>query len=149
MKGYRSPVVFCESREDGRAYFIRADDPKHKIYEYDIQSNNIKYLTDELSIRRFLFLSNKMDSECTYTMHLPDISCREAYGWLDVNTFLFTGDFRTTSEVNVATGETINLENDLVQLIHLSADKRIYSGSWKDNRLITIQRRFWWEGDEE
>ncbi len=190
LKGYKSPIVFCKSKEDGRKYFMRIDEPEHKvylefqriwdydlanqkflftvsedeiekIYEYDIQSNKIEYLTDELSIRQYLqiseeedlesiyyypsgheisgvygdilFIYNKIDSEYICKTQLPDILWGEAYGWLNANTFLFTGDFRKTFEVNVVTGEVINLENDLVNSIYVSADNTVGCSSGDEN----------------
>lgn len=187
--GYRSPIVFCESREDGRQYFMMLDDPDYKvfleynriwdydpadqtflfsmteneeegIYEYDLQDKSYKCLIDEPFLSQhlqisdeeelesvyyrvssdeisgvygdILFIYNKMDSEFTYTMHLPDVSWGTAFGWLDANTFLFE-DFDTLFELNIKTEEMKELGNDFGNSIYLSADKTVGCSAGDEN----------------
>lgn len=130
------------------------------IYEYDLQNESYKCLIDEPFLSQYLqvsdeeelesvyyrlssdeisgvygdilFIYNKTNSECTFTMHLPDVSWGRAYGWLDTDIFLFRG-FRTTFEINIETEEMKELENDLGKPIYLSADKTVGCSAGDEN----------------
>lgn len=204
LEGYSSPIVFLESAEDEKKYFMMLDDPDNKIfleyswiwdydpanqtflfsmmedgeegiYEYDLQNESYKCIIKESFISQYLqvsdeeelesiyyclssdeisgvygdilFIYNKVDSECIYTMNLPDVSWGEAYGWLDTNTFLFR-DFETMFELNIKTDEMTKLDDYLGTSIFLSVDKTMGCSARDENWFgVVFSRILLWNTD--
>lgn len=144
----------------GTFLFSMVEDEKERIYEYDLQNESYQCLFDESFISQYLqipdeeefesvyyhlsnnevsgvygdilFIYNKMNSQCTYTMHLPDVTWREVYGWLDANTFLFR-DYDKTFLFNTKTEEMINTGNYLGTSIYISPDKTVGCSARDEN----------------
>ena len=95
LEGYSSPIVFLESAENEKKYFMMSDDPDSKvyleysriwdfdsdgqtflfsmvedgeerIYEYDLKNGSYKCLIEESSLSQYLQISNKEEVEAVY-----------------------------------------------------------------------------------
>ena len=146
--------------DSGTFLFSMIENGEESIYEYDLQNESYQCLFDESFISQYLqiydeeefesvyyhlsgnevsgvygdilFIYNKINSKCTYTMHLPDITWRQVYGWLDADTFLLR-DFDETFVFNTKTGEMINTGNYLGTSIYISPDKTVGCSARDEN----------------
>ena len=95
LEGYSAPIVFLESAENEKKYFMMSDDPDSKvyleyskiwdfdpdrrtflfsmiedgekgIYEYDLKNGSYKCLIEESSLSQYLQISNEEDIEAVY-----------------------------------------------------------------------------------
>ena len=95
LEGYSSPIVFLESAENGKKYFMMSDDPgskvyleysriwdfdpdrrtflfsmvedgEERIYEYDLKNGSYKCLIEESSLSKYLQISNEEEVEAVY-----------------------------------------------------------------------------------